>query len=184
MRTLADLHEHMLRDAYHAEKQVNKLLPKLIRAVSDETLKEMLTEDRAHVVERAEALEAGFEAIGKRPRGVPCEAMAGLVEEASEVIDDAEEEAVNAGVLAAYQAIKHYEITRFGTLAAWSKRLGHGETAARFSAVVSHCKELDERLSELAETEVNPEADGDGAGAASAAMSGGKTRAKAKAKAG
>ena len=164
MKSLADLYDHMLRDVYHAEKQVLKQLPKLARAVSDADLKALLDAEKTAVVSRIETLEAGFEALDKRPRGIPCEAMIGLIEEASEVLEDAEDEAVNAGVLAAYQAIKHYEITRFGTLGAWANRLGDLTIAARFGETVTEAKALDEQMSELAEREVNPEADlGDGA---------------------
>lgn len=164
MKSLADLYDHMLRDVYHAEKQVMKQLPKLARAVSDADLKALLEAEKTGVASRIETLEAGFEALDKRPRGIPCEAMIGLIEEASEVLEDAEDEAVNAGVLAAYQAIKHYEITRFGTLGAWANRLGDLTIAARFGETVIEAKALDEQMSELAEREVNPEADlGDGA---------------------
>lgn len=164
MKSLADLYDHMLRDVYHAEKQVLKQLPKLARAVSDADLKALLDAEKTGVASRIETLEAGFEALDKRPRGIPCEAMIGLIEEASEVLEDAEDEAINAGVLAAYQAIKHYEITRFGTLGAWANRLGDLTIAARFGETVTEAKALDEQMSELAEREVNPEADlGDGA---------------------
>lgn len=164
MKSLADLYDHMLRDVYHAEKQVLKQLPKLARAVSDADLKALLDAEKTAVASRIETLEAGFEALDKRPRGIPCEAMIGLIEEASEVLEDAEDEAVNAGVLAAYQAIKHYEITRFGTLGAWANRLGDLTIAARFGETVTEAKALDEQMSELAERELNPEADlGDGA---------------------
>lgn len=159
MKTLADLYDHMLRDVYHAEKQVYKLLPKLKKAVTDQDLADTIGQEREAVAERIAVLEEGFEALGKRPRGVPCEAMIGLVEEASEVLEDAEEEAINAGVLAAYQAIKHYEITRFGTLGAWSNRLGNVDMAAKFGGVVDAAKLLDERLTVLAEGQVNPAAD-------------------------
>ena len=164
MKSLADLYDHMLRDVYHAEKQVLKQLPKLARAVSDADLKALLDAEKTGVASRIETLEAGFEALDKRPRGIPCEAMIGLIEEASEVLEDAEDEAINAGVLAAYQAIKHYEITRFGTLGAWANRLGDLTIAARFGETVTEAKALDEQMSELAEREVNLEADlGDGA---------------------
>lgn len=164
MKSLADLYDHMLRDVYHAEKQVLKLLTKLTRAVTDADLKSFLEAEKVGVSTRIETLEAGFEALEKRPRGIPCEAMMGLVEEASEVLEDAEDEAINAGVLAAYQAIKHYEITRFGTLGAWSNRLGDLTIAARFGETVDEAKAFDEQMSLLAEREVNPDADiGEGA---------------------
>lgn len=159
MKSLADLYDHMLRDVYHAEKQVLKQLPKLTRAVTDADLKSLLEAEKAGVATRIETLEAGFEALDKRPRGIPCEAMIGLIEEASEVLEDAEDEAINAGVLAAYQAIKHYEITRFGTLGAWANRLGDLTIAARFGEAVDQAKALDEQMSELAERAVNPDAD-------------------------
>lgn len=159
MKTLADLYEHLLRDVYHAEKQVKKLLPKLARAVTDEDLGEALDKDLVDVVARLECVEGAFEAIDKKAKTVPCEAMMGLVKEGEEVLEEADDDAVDAGILAAYQAIKHYEITRFGTLAAWSKRLGDNKTAAKFSALVSESRALDQHLTELAEATVNPVAD-------------------------
>ncbi len=180
MKTLADLYDHMLRDVYHAEKQVKKLLPKLARAVSNEDLGEALDREMIDVVSRIECVEAAFEAIETKPKTVACEAMIGLVKEGEEVLEEADDDAVDAGVIAAYQAIKHYEITRFGTLHAWTRRLGDTKMAAKFGAVVSECKALDEKMTELAEATVNPEAD-DGIGAGKSANGDSERRKGAKA---
>jgi ferritin-like metal-binding protein YciE len=159
MRSLADLYHHMLQDVLHAEKQVLRLAPKLARKVSNEELSTMLAADREAITERVGLVEEGFEAIGKRARGVPCEAMKGLVEEAEEVLEDADESALDAGALAAYQAIKHYEITRYGTLASWARQIGQEESAERFQQCADACRKLDEELTRLAEADVNVEAD-------------------------
>jgi ferritin-like metal-binding protein YciE len=162
LKTLDDLYLHMLKDMYHAEKQVAKLLPKIAKSVEDEEFKQVLQEERESLTQGVEALEAAFEALGKRPRAVACDAMLGLVEEASSVMEEAEGNAVDAGVLAAYQAIKHYQITRYGTLASWAGRLGIEEAASRFEEITQLCKDADVRLTEIAESQVNADADQEG----------------------
>ncbi|GGI90378.1 YciE/YciF family protein [Polymorphobacter multimanifer] len=159
MRTLADLYYHMLQDVLHAEKQALKLLPKLARKVSNDELKTMLAHDREAIAARIGAVEEGFEALGKRAKTVPCEAMKGLVDEAEEVLEDADETALDAGVLAAVQAIKHYEITRFGTLSSWAMQTGQNAAQAQFQTCADACRKMDEDLTRLAEADVNVDAD-------------------------
>lgn len=159
MHSLADLYYHMLQDVLHAEKQVLKLLPKLARKVSSDELKTMLTEDREAITDRIAAVEAGFEGLGQRAKTVSCEAMKGLVGEAEEVLEEADETALDAGVLAAVQAIKHYEITRFGTLSSWAMQTGKSEAQAQFQTCADACRTLDEELTRLAEADVNVDAD-------------------------
>ena len=159
MRTLTDLYFHMLQDVLHAEKQVLKLAPKLARKVSNNQLATALTEDREAIADRIATVEAGFEGLGKRSKGVPCEAMKGLVEEAEEVLEDADDSALDAGVLAAFQAIKHYEITRFGTLSSWARQVGQSDAASQFQQCADACRTMDESLTQLAEADVNVEAD-------------------------
>lgn len=171
MKTLSDLYENMLGDVLHAENQVKKLLGKATPKITDDILSSALDEEATDVATRIAIVDAAFNALGKTPRGVPCEAMQGLVKECEEVVEDAEDDALNAGALAAYQAIKHYEITRFGTLAAWAKRLGDRDMAGKLSAVVSQCKALDKQLSALAEQDLNPAAATDDEGDRSEATS-------------
>lgn len=161
MRTLSDLYYHMLQDVLHAEKQVLKLYPQLARKVSNGELATAITDDRDAIGDRVATLEAAFDAIGKRAKAVPCEAMKGLVEEAEEVLDDADIQALDAGVLAAVQAIKHYEITRFGTLSSWAMQTGQPDGQAQFQQCADTCREMDEELTRLAEATVNVDADAD-----------------------
>ena len=185
MRSLADLYYHMLQDVLHAEKQVLKLLPKLARKVSNDELATMLSEDREALAERIAGVEAGFEGIDKRVKAVPCEAMKGLVEEAEEVLEDADEIALDAGVLAAVQAIKHYEITRFGTLSSWAMQVGQADAQASFQACADACRTMDEELTRLAEHDVNVDADSQEAeevGSKAKTKSAGKSKGKGTAK--
>lgn len=161
MRTLGDLYYHMLQDVLHAEKQALRLFPKLARKVANGELAAAVTQDRDALDERIAALEAAFEALGKRPKTVPCEAMKGLVEEAEEVLEDADEQALDAGVLAAVQAIKHYEITRFGTLSSWAMQTEQNDARTAFQTCADSCRTMDEELTRLAEADVNVEADDD-----------------------
>ena len=116
--------------------------------------------------EQVDRLEQIFELIGKAPRGKRCPAIDGLAEEASEIMQEAEDRTVrDAGMLAAAQAVEHYEIARYGTLAAWAEKLGMKNAVKLLETTLKEEKETDMKLSELALSEINIEADsGDSVG--------------------
>jgi len=164
MNTLEKLFEETLRDIYYAEKAILKNLPKMARKASSEDLaaafESHVDETEVHV----ERLEKIFEMIGKAPRGKRCPAMDGLAEEAAEIMQDAEDDTVrDAGMLAAAQSVEHYEISRYGTLAAWAEKLGMSDAVELLDATLEEEKATDLKLSELALSEINIEASaGDG----------------------
>lgn len=167
MQTLNELFEDTLRDIYYAEKAILKALPKMARKASSTELKSAFEEHIGQTEEQVARLEQVFEMIDKAPRGKRCPAIDGLSEEASEIMQEAEDETVrDAGMLAAAQAVEHYEISRYGTLAAWADKLGMTEAAELLRTTLQEEKDTDMKLSELAESEINIEA-GEGSGESS-----------------
>ena len=160
METLQDLFEDTLRDIYYAEKAILKALPKMAKKASSESLSAAFEEHREQTEGQIERLEKVFELIGKSARGKKCEAIEGLTKEADEIIKEAESDTVrDAGMLAAAQAVEHYEISRYGTLKAWAEKLGMDEAAGLLDETLQEEKETDEKLTELAESEINVEVD-------------------------
>ena len=119
---------HFLQDVYYAERQLLKALPKMAKNAQEAALKEAFTAHREETVHQIERLEQVFEHLGKRPKGVPCEAIKGLIEETEEVLADSDVGAVrDAGLVACGQAVEHYEMARYGALIAWAQAGGHKE---------------------------------------------------------
>lgn len=160
METLENLFEDTLRDVYYAEKAIIKNLPKMARKTNSNDLKAAFEAHIEQTEEQVARLEQIFEMIGKTARGKRCPAIDGLAEEASEIMQEAKDETVrDAGILAAAQAVEHYEIARYGTLAAWADKLGMPEAADLLRTTLQEEKDTDRKLSELALSEINLEAD-------------------------
>jgi ferritin-like metal-binding protein YciE len=159
MKKLEDLFIHMLKDVYHAEKQAIRAYPRMVKKIESEELKKAFETHREETLGQIERLEQVFEIMNKRARGEPCEAIQGLIEEAKEVMEEAEEPAVlDAGIIAAAQAIEHYEIARYGTLVSWARQLGHEDAAKLLQETLAEEKKTDELLTRLAEAQVNTKA--------------------------
>jgi len=159
MKTLEDLFLHMLKDVYHAEKQAMRAMPKMAKSVESEELREAFKTHQVETEQQVQRLEQIFEMLGKKPRGETCEAIQGLVEEAKEVMDEAEDpDVMDAGILAAAQAIEHYEIARYGTMRAWAEELGMKDAAKLLQQTLDEEKKTDKLLSELAIARLNREA--------------------------
>jgi ferritin-like metal-binding protein YciE len=159
-KDLGDLFLETLKDMYHAEKQLVRALPKMAKAAQSGELRQAfethLRETRGH----AERLERIFAMSGKRPQAKPCHGMMGLVEEGEEVIKDFKgSEPLDAGLIAAAQAVEHYEISRYGTLKAWAEQHGMQEVAGLLDATLAEEKRTDELLTRIAEQEANRRAE-------------------------
>lgn len=164
MDTLDKLFEDTLRDIYYAEKAILKNLPKMAKKASSEKLVAAFQEHIEQTEVQVERLEQIFELIGKSARGKRCPAIDGLAEEASEIMQEAEDDTVrDAGILAAAQAVEHYEISRYGTLIAWADKLGLTDAVPLLEATLEEEKLTDQKLSELALSEINIQADEGGA---------------------
>jgi ferritin-like metal-binding protein YciE len=158
-KTLNDLFLHTLKDVFYAEKQILKALPKMAKAAESEELREAFETHREETQGQIERLEKVFEMLGKPARGVQCEAIMGIIEEGKEVMEDfAESEALDAGILAAAQAVEHYEITRYGSLKSWAEELGMSDAAKLLDQTLQEEKKTDLLLTKLAEARVNTKA--------------------------
>ncbi|EAQ02253.1 ycfI, putative structural proteins [Pseudooceanicola batsensis HTCC2597] len=151
-----DLFLHTMRDIYYAEKQIEKALPKMISKASDGPLKEgfesHLEETHGHV----KRLEDAFKALGEEAKGVECPAIDGIIKEAEEVAGEVgDQEVLDAALAAAAQAVEHYEMSRYGTLIAWSKEMGHDECTRLFESTLEEEKAADKKLTEVAESRLN-----------------------------
>jgi ferritin-like metal-binding protein YciE len=159
MKDLNDLFVHLLKDVYYAEKQILKALPKMAKAAQTPELKKAFETHREETEGQVERLQQVFEMMNKPARGVKCDAIEGLVDEAKEVMDEAEApEVMDAGLLASAQAVEHYEMARYGTLIAWAGQLKMPEAAKLFEATLTEEKNADKLLSALASRSVNRKA--------------------------
>ena len=157
--TLHDAFLDELRDAYDAEKQLTRALPKLARAASSPELRtafeKHLEETRGHV----DRLERMFESLGEKVRGKHCEGIAGIIEEGKSVMEeDFDEATMDACLIAGGQRAEHYEMAAYGTLVAWAQAMGHVEAADLLQQTLNEEKAADKKLSQLAEGGINQEA--------------------------
>ena len=156
LKSLEDLFVHELKDLYSAEQQLIKALPKMAKAASSEHLRAGFEEHLEQTKQHAERLEKIFEALGQSHRGAKCKAMEGLVEEGKELIDEkAAPEVKDAGLIAAAQRVEHYEIAGYGTACTFARLLGHSDAEELLQKTLEEEKATDEKLTKLAETEVN-----------------------------
>ena len=154
-----DLHELFvdeLSDLYSAEKQLTKALPKMLKAAQSEELKSAieshLTETEGHV----ERLEQVFQALGEKIKRKTCAAMEGLVEEASELLQEQKgKSSLDAAIIAAAQKVEHYEIASYGTVRAWAEQMGHNDAAELLKATLDEESATDDKLTEIAESLAN-----------------------------
>ncbi len=159
MKDLEGLFKHFVRDIYYAEKQILKTLPRMARKASSNDLKEAFEQHREETETQVENLEKVFEILGLKPRGVTCAAMDGILEEGKEIMEEAEDPKTrDAGMIAAAQAVEHYEITRYGTMIAWATQLGMNDAAKLLQANLDQEYAADVKLTKLAETALNKKA--------------------------
>ncbi len=180
MENLEKLFEETLRDVYYAEKAILKNLPKMARKASSEKLRTAFEEHVEQTEEQVGRLEQIFELIGKSARGKRCPAIDGLAEEASEIMQEADDDTVrDAGMLAAAQAVEHYEIARYGTLAAWADKLGMKDAVKLLQTTLEEEKQTDLKLSKLAVSEINLDADSADTKSSATRRKGGSTEKRA-----
>ena len=155
-KTLDDLFLDTLKDIYYSEKQIVKALPKMSKAATSPELKagfdKHLAESEGHV----DRLEKVFAILGKPARGKTCEAILGILEEGKTIMDEFKDtSALDAGLISAAQAVEHYEIARYGTLAAWADQLGLSDAARLLKQTLGEEEATDRKLSQLATADIN-----------------------------
>jgi ferritin-like metal-binding protein YciE len=151
-----DLFLHTLQDIYYAEQQILKNLPDMVKKASDPQLKSgfetHLRETETHV----KRLEQVFQKLGVQAKGVDCPAIDGILKEAKEVAGEVDDQSVlDAALIAAGQAVEHYEMTRYGTLISWAKQTGKQDVVSLLQATLEEEKATDKKLTEMAEAKVN-----------------------------
>jgi ferritin-like metal-binding protein YciE len=158
-KTLDDLFLHTLKDIYYAEKKILKSLPRLAKAAESTELKQAFNTHREETQGQIERLEQVFEMLSKRASGVSCEAINGILEEGESVMEDfGDSEAADAAILAAAQAVEHYEIVRYGTLKTWAEELGLQDAVKLIDQNLQEEKKTDAVLTQLAEARINVKA--------------------------
>jgi ferritin-like metal-binding protein YciE len=155
-KKLDDLFHDTLKDIYYAEKKILAALPKMAKAADSDELRAAFEKHRDETEEHVSRLEQVFEAIDEKPQGKKCAAIEGILEEGQEIMKEYKgSPALDAGMLAAAQAVEHYEISRYGTLRAWAEELGLDDAANLLDETLKEEEATDKALTELAEAAVN-----------------------------
>ena len=159
---LMKLFEDELKDIYWAEKALTKAIPKMIKNASSKKLVKALENHLDETENQVKRLEEVFELIDKKATAKKCEAMAGLVKEAEDIMESCEEGAMrDAGIISAGQKVEHYEIASYGTLRQFADTLGLKDVVKLLKATLEEEKAADEKLTEVAEADINVEASED-----------------------
>jgi ferritin-like metal-binding protein YciE len=161
IKSMDDLFLHVLQDIYYAENQIKKSLPDMAEKATN---RELTSAFKAHLGEtetQISRLEQAFQLLGKDPKGTTCPAIDGIIKEANEVAGECDNKKVlDAALIAAAQAVEHYEITRYGTLISWAEDLGNDAIAKLLTTNLNEEKATDKKLTTLAEKKVNLKAAG------------------------
>jgi len=156
IKTLDDLFVHTLRDIYYAENQIVKALPDMVSKATSPELKQGFEKHLSETKTQITRLEQVFEMHGVKAKQVHCPAIDGILTEANEVAGEIDDPTVlDAALVAAAQAVEHYEITRYGTLVEWARQLGRNDCAAVLQKNLDEEKATDKKLTALAESRIN-----------------------------
>jgi ferritin-like metal-binding protein YciE len=160
LKTLQDLLVDQLKDLYSAENQLVKALPKMAKAASNPDLRAGFEEHLEQTKEQVTRIEEICKSLDVTPKGKKCAAMEGLLEEGKELMnEDAEPGVLDAGLIAAAQKVEHYEIASYGTARTWAEQLGLDDAVELLEQTLEEEKSTDQKLSELATSTVNEEAE-------------------------
>jgi ferritin-like metal-binding protein YciE len=159
MTSLQDLFTHHMQDMYYAEKKLAKALPKMASKASEPRLRGAFDQHLRETEEHVKRLEKVFQQIGEKASGTTCEAIDGIVKECEDLMREADGgDTLDAGLIASAQAAEHYEIARYGTLAAWAEMLDIPEAKKILHQTLDEEKRTDEKLTGLAMEQVNRKA--------------------------
>ena len=156
IKNMDDLFVHTLQDVYYAENKIVKSLPDMIEEANDPQLKQGLQSHLRETENHVRRLDQVFQMLGQRAKSVDCPAIDGIIEEAEDVTSETQDKSVlDAAIIAAAQAVEHYEITRYGSLIAWAKQLGRTDASRLLEQTLAEEKAADKNLTALAESKVN-----------------------------
>ena len=160
IKSLNDLFMHGLQDLYYAENQIMKSLPAMIEKATNEQLRAGFEKHLAETEGQVHRLRQVFELLDTEPKGDKCPAIEGILKEGRDLMSEiGDEDVMNVGLVAAAQAVEHYEITRYGALIAWATELGRTDLVPMFKANLAEEKATDQKLTQMAERRVNPKAE-------------------------
>jgi ferritin-like metal-binding protein YciE len=161
-KLLSDMFHDTLKDVYFAENKILKTLPKMAKAARSKELKAAFVKHERETRGHVKRLEGVFKIFGKPARAKTCDAIMGITREGAEIMTEYKGmPALDAGLLAAAQAVEHYEISRYGTLRTWAEELGLSDAVALLEATLKEEKATDAALTTLAKSVVNVEAEGE-----------------------
>jgi ferritin-like metal-binding protein YciE len=161
IKTMNDLFLHVMQDVYYAENQIVKALPDMIEKATNRELTAAFKSHLAETEKQIARLDQAFELLGETPKGTKCPAINGIIEEANELAGEvADKKVLDAALIAAAQAVEHYEITRYGTLIAWAEELGKDAVAKLLTTTLNEEKAADKKLTGIGEKKVNLKAAG------------------------
>ncbi|MES2593429.1 MAG: ferritin-like domain-containing protein [Bacteroidota bacterium] len=153
---LMKLFEDSLKDIYWAEKALTKALPKMVKNATSEELIQAIEDHLEETEMQVQKVEQVFEVIGKKAQAKKCEAMAGLIKEAEEIMKECDKGGMrDAGIIAAAQKVEHYEIASYGTLRTFAELLGLNEAVTLLQEILDEEKGADEKLTQIAESTIN-----------------------------
>ena len=159
IETVDDLFLHTLQDIYYAEHQIAKALPDMVAKASDAELKKSFSMHLRQTKGQIKRLDRAFKALKQKPKGTQCPAIDGIIAEANDIAGEIDDKLVlNAALIAAAQAVEHYEMTRYGTLVAWAKLLGHASVAKLLAMNLKEEKATDKKLNGIAIRKINKKA--------------------------
>jgi ferritin-like metal-binding protein YciE len=160
LSSLDDLLVHELQDIYHAEGQILKALPKMVKTASNPDLKAAFEEHRIQTEGQVRRLEEVFKLLGQPAKGKKCEGMAGLIAEGKKVMEeDADPAVLDAALISAAQKVEHYEIAAYGCVCTYAEMLGYEQAHELLGQNLDEEETTDERLTALAESVINPQAE-------------------------
>lgn len=159
-KQIDELFHEALKDIYFAEKKILSALPKMAKATESEELAAAFEKHVNETEEHVSRLDQVFELIDKQPHGKNCPAILGIIEEGQEIMKEYKgSPALDAGLLAAAQAVEHYEISRYGTLRSWAQQMGLKEAVRLLGQTLEEEKKTDATLTKLAESAVSTNAE-------------------------
>jgi ferritin-like metal-binding protein YciE len=161
IKTMDDLFLHVVQDIYYAEQQIQKALPDMVAKATNRELTTALKSHLEETKKQVVRLEQVFDLLGKKAKAASCPAIDGIIKEANEIAGEVSDKKVlDAALIAAAQAVEHYEITRYGTLIAWAEELGKDAVAKLLTTTLKEEQAADKKLSSIAEKKVNLKAAG------------------------
>ena len=156
INTMDDLFLHVVQDIYYAEQQIKKALPDMIGKATNRELTAALKNHLEETQKQLSRLEQVFDLLGQKAKAASCPAIDGIIKEATEIAGEvSDKQVLDAALIAAAQAVEHYEITRYGTLIAWAEELDKEAVAKLLTTTLNEEKAADKKLSSIAEKKVN-----------------------------